>query len=380
MISQPPDVPCVEATSPAGALVTYPTPPVTDIADPTVTATCAKASGSIFAVGITTVVCTATDAYGNHATPVSFTVSVCDSTPPTITGTPQNIPCQEATSPAGRVVVYTPPTSSDIVDGAVQVNCLLPSGATFAVGLNTVVCTATDAHGNSAQTSFTIEVCDTTPPTINNTPNNIPCVEATGPSGAVVTYTLPTATDIVDVTDPVTCVLASGSVFPLGTTTVVCSSSDAHGNSASTTFTVTVCDRTPPTIYDTPSNIPCVEATSPQGAVVTYTPPTAIDIVDGAVSVSCVLSSGSTFAVGLNTVVCHTVDAAGNAASTSFTIEVCASLFVVCCLRCEFLVLFSFNVSFFFFFFCAVNSPNPLFCPLFFFFSVVCRSATTLRR
>ncbi len=316
-------MPCVEATGPSGAIVTYTVPSASDIADPSVTVTCAKASGSIFAVGTSTVVCTATDAYGNPASPVSFTVQVCDSTPPTIIGTPSNIPCQEATSPAGRLVVYTAPTSQDIVDGAVTVTCVLPSGATFAVGLNTVVCTATDLHGNSAQTSFTIEICDTTPPTINNTPNNIPCVEATGPAGAVVTYVLPTATDIVDVTDAVTCALPSGSTFPLGVTTVVCTSTDAHGNSASTTFTVEVCDRTPPVITGTPSDIPCVEATSPQGAVVTYTLPTANDIVDGTVTVTCVLASGSTFPLGTNTVVCQTADAAGNTVASSFTVLIC---------------------------------------------------------
>ena len=47
---------------------------------------------------------------------------------------------------------------------------------------------------------------------------------------------------------PVTCVPASGSTFPLGTSKVVCSASDAHGNKAASSFTVTVLDGTPPVI------------------------------------------------------------------------------------------------------------------------------------
>ena len=41
---------------------------------------------------------------------------------------------------------------------------------------------------------------------------------------------------------------ASGSNFPLGTTTVNCSSNDAHGNTSTASFQVTVEDTTPPTL------------------------------------------------------------------------------------------------------------------------------------
>jgi hypothetical protein len=138
------------------------------------------------------------------------------------------------------MVSYIHPTASDIVDGAVTVTCVLPAGSTFPIGTSVVVCTATDAHGNSADTSFTVDVCDRTPPTIHNTPSNIPCVEATSPAGAVVTYQLPSADDVVDGVVSVTCVLASGSTFPIGSSTVICSSTDAHDNTATTSFTVLV--------------------------------------------------------------------------------------------------------------------------------------------
>ncbi len=68
----------VDATTPAGATVTY-TPPtaVDDDSPPTATVNCSPASGSSFAIGTTTVTCTATDADDSNS-PVSqsFTVTV----------------------------------------------------------------------------------------------------------------------------------------------------------------------------------------------------------------------------------------------------------------------------------------------------------------
>jgi len=46
----------------------------------------------------------------------------------------------------------------------------------------------------------------------------------------------------------VLCTPATGSTFPLGLTTVSCSAKDAHNNTATGAFTVTVVDTTPPTI------------------------------------------------------------------------------------------------------------------------------------
>jgi hypothetical protein len=118
------------------------------------------ASGSTFPVGTTTVTLTSTDAHGNTATR-SFMVTVQDTTPPTIT-TPANITA-EATGPAGAVVTFTT-SATDLVDGAVPVSALPASGSTFPVGTTTVKLTSTDAHGNTATSSFTVTVQDTTPP------------------------------------------------------------------------------------------------------------------------------------------------------------------------------------------------------------------------
>lgn len=145
-----------EATGPTGAVVTF-SVSASDAEDsPPPTPTCDKASGDVFPLGTTTVACTVTDS-GKLSDYESFHVTVVDTTPPTISGTPADISVA-ATSAAGAVVTYTSPTASDLVDGSVPVDCAPASGSTFPLGTTTVTCTATDAHSNTAQTSFHVVV------------------------------------------------------------------------------------------------------------------------------------------------------------------------------------------------------------------------------
>lgn len=242
---------------------------------------------------------------------------------------PANITA-EATGPSGAVVTYTNATANDAEDGPLTATCLPASGSTFPLGVNTVTCTAADRFGKIGTATFTITVQDTARPVITSPGNQT--AEATGPSGAPVTFT-PSSFDLVDSNVPVTCTsaptagLGSGSTFPLGVTTMTCNASDDSGNNADPVeFTVTVQDTTGPAIT-VPANI-STEATSPAGAVVTYTAPSASDLVSGTAAVTCTsaptagLSSGSTFPVGVTTITCTASDAADNDSSESFTVTV----------------------------------------------------------
>lgn len=86
---------------------------------------------------------------------------------------------------------------------------------------------------------------DTTPPTIT-CPSGI-TVNAMWSFGAVVTFTV-TATDDKDPSPTLTVSPLSGSLFPVGTTTVTATATDWRGNTSSRTFGVTVLPFTQPVL------------------------------------------------------------------------------------------------------------------------------------
>jgi hypothetical protein len=179
-----------------------------------------------------------------------------------------------------------------------------------------VTCSAHDAAGNSASSTFDIHVRDTTAPTIQGHANVT--IEANALGGARVTYAAPTASDTVSPVT-VTCAPPSGSLFALGHTTVICSAQDAAGNSATTSFDVYVVDTTAPTIT-VPADIDA-DADTSAGVPVNYIV-TATDIADGSIAVSCDPASGSTFHMGHTTVTCTAVDSSGNSTSDTFAVQI----------------------------------------------------------
>ncbi|WP_422105426.1 BspA family leucine-rich repeat surface protein [Winogradskyella sp.] len=101
--------------------------------------------------------------------------------------------------------------------------------------------TATDASGNSSSCVQTITITDMAPPIIDSCSEDILFKLAPGESDAIITYDLPTASDICgDVTVLQTEGLDSGETFPEGITTNTFSITDACGNETICSFTVTV--------------------------------------------------------------------------------------------------------------------------------------------
>ncbi len=114
-----------------------------------------------------------------------------------------------------------------------------PSGSLFPVGTTNVIATATDALNNMASCSFQVTVNDIQPPVINSCPADITVPVNNAGCTAIVNWTAPTATD--NCASPLlTSTSNSGSVFPVGTTPVTYTATDASGNSTTCSFNVTV--------------------------------------------------------------------------------------------------------------------------------------------
>jgi predicted neuraminidase len=120
--------------------------------------------------------------------------SIPDVDPPVLY-LPSN-PTVEATAPNGAVVTLSA-RAQDEVDGDVPVTLNPPSGSTFALGTTTVTATATDAAGNSASGTFSVNVRDSTAPVFRSltaSPSTL-----TGPNHAMVAVTVtPSVADAVD--------------------------------------------------------------------------------------------------------------------------------------------------------------------------------------
>jgi hypothetical protein len=278
VLTLPADITVDADASGEGAVVEYDVTATNDAA-----VECIPQSGLFYPLGATIVTCKATNPTGT--TTGTFVIRVRDTVAPVLS-LPGDITA-EATSAAGAAVTFAA-WGIDAVDGVFPAVCSPASGSTFALGITTVNCTATDQSGNSASGSFTITVRDTTPPALH-LPSNI-TAEATSAAGAAVTYSA-TATDLVDGSVTPSCSPASGSTFPLGTTHVACTATDAHGNSSSGGFNVSVVDSTPPTIVSvtaTPGNLWPPNHTMANIAVTVV----AIDAVDPA-PVSRILSVSS---------------------------------------------------------------------------------------
>ena len=274
-----------EATGPSGADVTYSAS--AQDGDTPLPISCTNPDGSTsdgtgtinptvaFPLGGTTVTCSTTGAQG------SFTVTVQDTTPPSVT--PPAPVTAEATGPSGAAVNYGLASANDLVDGSVAVSCSPISGSTFPLGSNTVTCTATDSHGNTGSATTTVLVQDTTPPTVH-APRSITVVAPAGTN--VLDSSNPeiaaflagaTASDLVDPSPTIT--VSGPRLFPVGSTSnETFTATDHSGNSASATSTITVAAASggtppPPPPPPPPGGNPPPPPPPPPGAPPDRTPP-----------------------------------------------------------------------------------------------------------
>jgi hypothetical protein len=222
----------IEATSPDGAVVTY-LPTAIDGVDGARIVTCNPESGSTFALGTTTVYCSASDTSGNTATG-SFTVTIVDTTVPVFTALPsaKTVEATAVNTPKADVDFGTV-TAFDIF-GATLTN---DAPATFPMGTTTVTWTATDGNGLTSTAEQMITIVDTTVPVFTFVPATKQ-IKATAINTPVTTAELGTAiaTDIFGVT----VTNNAPATFPIGKTTVTWTATDGNGLTSTSTQDVIV--------------------------------------------------------------------------------------------------------------------------------------------
>ncbi|WKD84677.1 Serine-rich platelet adhesin [Polaribacter huanghezhanensis] len=184
------------------------------------------------------------------------------------------------------------------------------------VGLNTVTLTVTSPSGNQSTATATVTVVDNIAPVIV-APADF-SVFATSGNGALVNYTAPVATDNCSVVTPtMTAGLASGATFPLGTTLVTYTATDASGNTASASFNVKVTGVAPQIV--SPGDITVSNDLGQCSAKVSYAATETVGIPASVITYD--IASGSSFADGTTAVTATATNALGSS-SVTFNVTV----------------------------------------------------------
>jgi hypothetical protein len=201
-------------------------------------------AGNIFPVGDTVITYTAK---ADTSVTRMQHVIVADNTPPVVTA-PGAVTLYTGSGATSCGVTVTD-LNGTFGNGSATDNCPgvsavtrggVPAGNVFPVGPTTLTYSATDAHGNTSSANQLVTVVDNTPPTIS-CPANVTVylpLNSTATSMAV-NYPAATASDNCGSVG-ITYSQNSGTVFPVGPTTVTVTATDTHNNSSSCQFTVTV--------------------------------------------------------------------------------------------------------------------------------------------
>lgn len=171
----------------------------------------------------------------------SWSLEICTSTPPNYLIVDNDPGECEAD------VTVPSPLFNDNCPGAVLTNNITGTdnaSGTYGVGTTPVVWTVTDAAGNTETCTYYVVVQDVEAPVIT-CPSDITQNVDAGVCGATVTFE---ATAIDNCSATVSYSHASGSMFPIGTTTVTATATDPAGNSVSCTFDVTIIDNEGPQV------------------------------------------------------------------------------------------------------------------------------------
>ena len=328
-ISQPSDISQYMDMGQCYATVSF-TVPEAMINCASVTVLCSPSSGSQFPLGSTSVTCVGSDGLGPDQQ-CGFTVTVIDGQPPNL-ACPSDMTVVIAEGSCSAIVSFDTPTATDNCTASPTVLCDPPTGSELAKGFHLVACIASDAAGNGSYCSFTVTVNDGVNPIVT-CPADITTTNDPGSCTAHVEFTFQATANCVG--PAVSASMGSGSAFtmgtnttysgsgefPVGTNTVYCNASDAAGNSANCSFTITVLDKEPPNMSCFTNMSVAPEANS-CSAVVEYPVGLVTDNCSGTVDIFCSPTSGSRLPKGIINVTCIAWDAAGNSTNCSFSVTV----------------------------------------------------------
>jgi hypothetical protein len=278
-----------------------------------------------FFVGQTrTISCTAWDTSRNNAS-CSYTVSVADTVPPTLV-CPASVSLSTAAGLSTANHTWVLNAKDDVQ--VHNMSCQPASGSFFALGNTTVSCFALDTSGNRGSCAFSVAVRDSEPPVMHCPTGNV-SVPALAQGGLSDWMTIPNL-QVSDnsggavFTECVPGGFPSAYSFPLGRTSVACSTRDANGNTASCSFGVIVSDTTRPTITSCASSL---LSALPGLNYSTLVPDFVFAAVDnvGVVAQECTpsnLGGARQWPIGVTPVLCFASDAEGNRAVCNLTVTV----------------------------------------------------------
>ncbi len=264
---------------------------------------------AVFPFGITMVTWTVIDNAGN-STSCQQTVTILDTITPTIT-CPADVMAYINTGCTATGVNLGSPVTADNCSVASVTN---NAPAAFQLGITTVTWTVTDISGNAATCIQTITVIDTIAPAITcpadiNTTTNVGCTATGIPLGTPVTSD--------------NCVVASvmndsPGVFPIGSTTVTWTVTDASGNTSTCTQIITVTDDDSP-VLSCPASITVPTNTGCTATGVNLGNPL---IIENCSIASVINDAPAAFPLGNTTVTWTATDAAGNSATCTQIVTV----------------------------------------------------------
>ncbi|XP_071816734.1 uncharacterized protein [Apostichopus japonicus] len=315
----------------AGGFATWGPIIVTDDSGQTPSVASQFSSGDFFAIGMTSVLITYSDAAGNSVS-CAFEVTITDVTPPTINNCPSPIVDVIPVGATTLQVTWTPPTATDNSQQTVSVTLDGGNvGDQFSAGQTVVRYTFNDASMNEA-------ICDVVilltlginnPPVIT-CPQSFSVTSSTGNTGGLASWDPPTCVDQEDgniILTNAACNPASQAFFQgTGINEVTCSCTDSQLITTQCTFFVTVEGQNNAPVITCPGDVSVVSLANNVGNFASWDIPTCVDIEDGNIVLdqsACVPQSGGFFPnIGSSPVTCTCTDSGQLQSQCTFNVFV----------------------------------------------------------